>query len=254
MSEARSRAADKRYYGVVEAIVTEVDDPEREGRVKVRYPWFDDETVSDWSRVRQLYAGGGYGTFFVPEVGDEVLVAFIHGDMRLPIVLGGLYNGEDKPSVHREGATDPKLIRTKGGHEVLLDDTASARKVHVKTAAGHVAELDDQNRKVTVKSVAGNEIVLDDAGPKVTIRTPSGQSIELDGASGSVKMTGVTVTLDAAQVKLGGAGAVQPLVLGTAFMALFNAHTHVSSAPTTPTSPPVTPMTPAVLSTVSKTS
>jgi phage baseplate assembly protein V len=235
VSSSKSRGADKRYYGVVEALVTEVDDPEREGRVKVQYPWFDDQTVSDWCRVRQLYAGPGYGTFFVPEVGDEVLVAFVHGDMRLPIVLGGLYNGQDKPPVHREGETDPKLIRTKGGHEVLLDDTASARKVHVKSAAGH-------------------EVVLDDAGSKVTIKTPSGQSIELDAASGSVTMTGVTVTVDASQVKLGGAGAVQPLVLGTAFMALFNAHVHTSSVPTTPTSPPLTPMTPAVLSTVTKTS
>ena len=76
MSQARSRSTDQRYYGVAEAIVTDVNDPEKEGRVKLRYPWFDDQTVSDWCRVRQLYAGNGYGTFFVPEVGDEVLVVF----------------------------------------------------------------------------------------------------------------------------------------------------------------------------------
>ncbi len=251
--EARSRSTDQRYYGVAEAIVAEVNDPEQEGRVKVRFPWFDDRTVSDWCRVANLYAGNGYGSFFVPELEDEVLVAFVHGDMRLPIVLGGLYNGQDKPSTHRADDRDEKLIRTRGGHELLFDDKNGDHRLHLKTPAGNTAELDDKEKKITVRSVAGNEIVLDDNGPKVTIKTPSGQSIELDGASGSVTVTGATITLDGAQVKLGGAGAVQPLVLGTAFMALFNAHTHISSLPTTPTSPPVTPMTPAVLSAVSKT-
>src|SRR5688572_28993399 len=110
-TESRSRSTDQRYYGVAEAIVTDVNDPEQEGRVKLKYPLFDDNTVSDWARVRQLYAGKGYGTFFIPEVDDEVLVAFVHGDMKMPIVLGGLYNGSDKPSMFRDDSTDPKLIR-----------------------------------------------------------------------------------------------------------------------------------------------
>jgi uncharacterized protein involved in type VI secretion and phage assembly len=71
---------------------------------------------------------------FVPEKGDEVLVAFIHGDMRFPIVLGGLYNGVDKPPTARTDGRDQKIIRTKAGHEVLLDD--GAKEIRITTAEG----------------------------------------------------------------------------------------------------------------------
>ena len=74
MKSSHPRAFDRRFYGVVEGIVEEIVDPDKEGRVKVKFPWYDDDTVTEWCRVRQLYAGPGYGTFFVPEKGDEVLV------------------------------------------------------------------------------------------------------------------------------------------------------------------------------------
>jgi uncharacterized protein involved in type VI secretion and phage assembly len=119
---------------VVEALVVE-NDGDDEGRVKLKFPWFDGgATVTDWCRVSQLYAGNGYGSVFVPEKGDEVLVAFIHGDMRFPIVLGGLYNGVDKPPTARTGGRDQKMIRTKAGHEVLLDD--GAKEIRITTAQG----------------------------------------------------------------------------------------------------------------------
>ena len=82
---------------------------------------------------------------------------------------------------------------------------------------------------------------------------PLAPTITLDGNGNSITVKGATVTLDAANVKIGGAGAVQPLVLGTLFMTLFNVHTHTTTAPGTPTSPPLTPMTPAQLSTIAKT-
>ena len=125
----RSRSTDRRYYGVVEALVAKVtDDPEGECRVTLRFPFFDGATAeSDWCRVVQPYAGNGYGAVFVPEVGDEVLVAFVHGDMRFPIVLGGLYNGVDKPPTDRTASKDQKMIRTKHGHQAVLDDSQGKR-------------------------------------------------------------------------------------------------------------------------------
>jgi uncharacterized protein involved in type VI secretion and phage assembly len=130
----RARSTDRRYYGVVEAIVVE-NEGDDEGRVKIQFPWFDGgATVTEWCRVSQLYAGGGYGSVFVPEKGDEVLVAFVHGDMRFPIVLGGLYNGVDKPPTARTDGRDQKIIRTKAGHEVLLDD--GNKEIRVTTAEG----------------------------------------------------------------------------------------------------------------------
>jgi uncharacterized protein involved in type VI secretion and phage assembly len=268
----RSRSTDRRYYGVAEALVVDVKDPEGENRIQVKFPWFDDAMVTEWCRVAYFYAGNGYGSVFVPEVGDEVIIAFVHGDMRLPIVLGGLYNGVDKPPSARSQSVDQKLIRTKGGHELLFDDSSSEQRVRATTNGGHVVDMDDTGQSVTISSTGGHEAVLDDAGmkasvtsagghsvelddtgQKVTVKTAAGQSVVLDGAGQSVTVTGLTITLDGVSISLGGAAATHPLVLGDLFMALFNAHIHTSNLPGLPTSPPVTPMLPAMLSQVTKT-
>lgn len=270
---ARSRTTDRRYYGVAEGIVTDVNDPAKEGMVKVKFPWFDEEMVSEWCRVCQVYAGNGYGTFFVPEVGDEILVAFVHGDMRLPIVLGGLYNGQDKPPSWRDGKNkDQKMIRTKGEHEILLDDSVNDlrvrittkgghtadfsdqdKKITIETTTGHLVELDDNGKTVTVRSSGGQEVVLDDNATSVTIKTTGGQSIALDGAGAITLKAVASIVLEAPQVKLGGSGAPYSLVLGEPFLTLFNSHVHVPGLPTT--SPPVPPIPPGppALSVVTKT-
>lgn len=246
--EPRSRSTDQRFYGVAEALVVDNLDPEKQGRVKVKFPWFDSGMDSEWCRVSNLYAGNDYGSLFVPEVGDEVLVAFIHGDMRLPIILGGLYNGQDLPPTAREASKDQKMIRTKGQHEFLLDDTPGKESVQLKTKGGHNVLLDDAAQKVTVKTTSGQEVVMEDAGGKITIKTSSGASITMDASGITLKAT--SVTLSAASVGLGGSGG-QPLVLGTALLTAFNTHVHPTGVG--PSGPPAVPLTPAVLSTVSKT-
>ncbi|WP_245606531.1 phage baseplate assembly protein V [Streptomyces himastatinicus] len=219
----RARSTDKRYYGVVEALVVE-NEGDDEGQVKLKFPWFDDTTVTDWVRVSQLYAGNGYGSVFVPEKGDEVLVAFVHGDMRYPIVLGGLYNGEDKPPTARTDGRDQKIIRTRHGHEVLLDDTESKAAVRITSAAGHVVELDDQGKTIKITAAEGGSVTVTAQGD-ITLKAPK-------------------VTLDSPSIDLGG-GATEPLVLGNALLQAFNTHTHPSAAG--PTGPPTPPLTPAVL-------
>ncbi|MCC4317710.1 phage baseplate assembly protein V [Streptomyces malaysiensis] len=219
----RARSTDKRYYGVVEALVVE-NEGDDEGQVKLKFPWFDDTTVTDWVRVGQLYAGSGYGSVFVPEKGDEVLVAFVHGDMRYPIVLGGLYNGEDKPPTARTEGRDQKMIRTRHGHEVLLDDTRSKAAVRITSAAGHVVELDDQGKAIRITAAEGGSVTVTAQGD-ITLKAPK-------------------VTVESPSIDLGG-GATEPLVLGNALLQAFNAHTHPSSAG--PTGPPTPPLTPAVL-------
>jgi uncharacterized protein involved in type VI secretion and phage assembly len=249
---SRTRSTDKRFYGVVQGIVTNViDDSGKEGRVKVQFPWFDNQMETEWCRVRQFYAGNGYGAVFVPEVGDEVLVAFIHGDMRMPIILGGLYNGQDKPPTYRSSSQDQKMIRTKGQHELLFDDTPNQQRVRIKTKGGHVADLSDVDKKINLQSSGGQSVVIDDSSNKINIQTGA-CTIEID-ASGTITLTGSTnLVLNAPSVSLGGSAASEQLILGTAFMALFNAHVHPSAAPGPP-SPPATPMLPALLSTISKT-
>jgi uncharacterized protein involved in type VI secretion and phage assembly len=185
MSTVTSRAfsTDRRFYGVAEALVEAVEDPDGEGRVKVRLPWFDGAEVSDWCRVANLFAGNGYGSTWLPELGDEVLVGFVHGDLRLPIVLGGLYSSVDKPPRARTADTNPKLLRTKAGHEVLLDDSRGSLGVEVMTSAGHRLRLDDVDNQITLELAGGPSIVMAQTG-------------------GSIRMQATSITLEATDITL----------------------------------------------------
>jgi uncharacterized protein involved in type VI secretion and phage assembly len=229
---------DRKYYGVTVGIVTANEDPDELGRVKLNFPTFDGgHTETDWCRVAQLYAGNSsgakapYGSVFVPEVGDEVLVAFTQGDMRFPYVLGGLYSETDKPPVERSASKDVKMIRTKAGHELTFDDSSGARRVRVRTAGGQVIDLDDAGSKISITNGKGAEIVLD--GPNVTIKATL------------LKLAGTQIEL--------GDGASQPVPLGTQLVSMLAAHTHNVTAPGAPTGPPIPPITPSVLSTSVKT-
>jgi uncharacterized protein involved in type VI secretion and phage assembly len=241
IAQPRSRSSDRRIYGVVEAIVAKVtDDPEQEGRVKLTYPWFDGgREVSDWCRVSQLYAGNGYGSCFVPEEGDEVLVAFIHGDMRFPIILGGLYNGKDKPPTARTTSTDQKMIRTKAGHRLIMDDSPQSQAIRIVTQGGHELILDDQSGSIVA---SGN-------GVSITLKDDGSVTVQAD----TVTVQATTVDVQASQINLG-AGASLAAVLGPELVALFDAHFHTLTPPLPPlpTTPPTVPLPPTVLSTVVK--
>jgi uncharacterized protein involved in type VI secretion and phage assembly len=248
---SRTRTTDKRFYGVMSGIVTNVEDSDgKEGRVKVQFPWFDNQMEMEWCRVRQFYAGNGYGAFFVPEVGDEVLLAFVHGDMRQPIILGGLYNGKDKPPTYRSSSQDQKMIRTKGQHELLFDDTQNQQRVRIKTNGGHVADLSDADQKISLQSSGGQTVVVDDSGQKITLQT-GGSTVEID-ASGTITLTGASVVLSAPSVSLGD-GAAHPVVWGDVLLTWLSTHVHTCTAPAAPSSPPVVPPPPAMLSTISMT-
>jgi phage baseplate assembly protein V len=190
-AQSRSRTTDKRYYGVYEAIVTDVNDPAKEARVKVRFPWFDDQMVSEWCRVRQAYAGNGYGAVFIPEPDDEVLVAFIQGDMRLPIILGGLYNGQDKPPTSRADDKDEKVIRTRGGHQITLNDTSGKEKITiVDSKEKNRIEIDTANDVIKIVSTTGKLILQ---ANEIEISAKAGMKVE---AGADLKIKGATIDLN----------------------------------------------------------
>jgi len=249
-----AQLAEQHYYGIAEAVVVDNEDPLGEGRVRVTYPWLNASMQTEWCRVCQLYAGNGFGSFFVPEKDTEVLVAFVHGDMYEPIVLGGLYNGVDSAPAKREKPPGPnqKMIRTQGQHEVLLDDTDSSKCIQITSSGKQLLVLNDADKLIRITTGQGQTIILDQSGNSVTINTNGGQSVTLDG-QGSVTISGPTevkvqastVSLQAGKVELGAAAAEQVL-LGTTFLTLFNTHTHMLGQ--FPTTQPVIPLTPAVLS------
>lgn len=111
-------ASGSRCAGLVSGTVTDTQDPEGSGRVKVRFPWLSDEYASDWARTAQSGGTGG-GEAFIPEVGDEVLVGFEHGHLDRPYVLAGLYNGQDRPGVEAGEGAQPPVRPVRLVHQVL---------------------------------------------------------------------------------------------------------------------------------------
>lgn len=171
-TQSRTRTTDSRFFGVAEGIVIDVDDPQQEGRIKVKFPWLDDVTVTDWCRVMQYFAGGGYGAFFIPEEDDEVLVAFVQGDMRIPIVIGGLYNGVDTPPAHH-----PRLrrIQSLNGHRISFIDATenngSKGALVIEDAHGNVVTM--SNGKIVLNSVG----LLELEAPMITLKGPGYQRV-----------------------------------------------------------------------------
>ncbi len=116
---------ESKIYGVVIAIVTNNKDPDGLARVKLKFPWMgeakDKETY--WARIATLMAGNERGSYFIPEVDDEVLVLFENGDINHPYVVGALWNGKDKPTEKNDdGKNDIRSITSRSGHKILFND------------------------------------------------------------------------------------------------------------------------------------
>jgi phage baseplate assembly protein V len=137
-------------------------DPRGLGRLQLRLPAFDEEV---WARRATLAAGSRRGTWFVPDEGDEVLVAFENGDARRPVVVGALWNAKQRPP---ENDPERTLIRTKHGATIVLDDAAGA------------VEVTDSN---------GNAVKLEPSGVTVT-------------AAAKVKVSAATVQIDAGEIEV----------------------------------------------------
>lgn len=131
------------FYGVVSGEVTQIVDPEGLGRVKVKFPWYSDSNESAWARCAAPMSGSGTGVYFLPDVGDEVLVGFVQGNFDDPIVMGGLWNGTKRPpATNADGLNRLKLIKTKK-HTITLDETAGKEQIVVRSGGGLTITLDD---------------------------------------------------------------------------------------------------------------
>jgi uncharacterized protein involved in type VI secretion and phage assembly len=165
-----------RVYGVVTAVVVSIADPDELGRVKVKFPWLEDQE-SPWARVMSFMAGKDRGAVFRSEVGDEVLVAFEHGDMRYPYVIGALWNGKDKiPSDAGKNADNHvRCIKSRSGHIVKLDDTSGSEKIEI------------------IASTGKDSIVIDSAANTITIGTD--KDIQLKAPNGKIGLEGSEVEI-----------------------------------------------------------
>ena len=177
--------------GLVPAIVSDVRDPLKTGRVRVTLPWLSKDFTSGWARTVHAGAGRDRGFFVLPEVGDEVLVGFAGGDLDTPYVLGGLHNGKDTPPATEVPAIDDasgeigvRAIVSRTGHRLELIDSPRGDAVLLRTGSGKLLlKLDG----------AANTVELTSAGP-VKI---SGMGVTVDAGAGLLDLKG-------AQVKIAG--------------------------------------------------
>ncbi|MBD3314356.1 MAG: type IV secretion protein Rhs [Chitinivibrionales bacterium] len=186
-----------RFYGVYAALVTEITDPEGQGRVRVKLPWSPDnegDLYNVWARMATLMAGGNRGSWFIPDVGDEVLVCFEAGDTRRPYVVGCLWNGRDEPPETMDGGGDnnKKTIRSRNGVVITIDDGNGRESLTLKTPGGREITMKDGDQQIVIKDNGGNSVKLSpdgvtvDAGANVTINasmaTISAGMLKVDAA------------------------------------------------------------------------
>ncbi len=193
-------------YGVVTGIVDDVDDPVREGRIRLRFPWLPGDNQSYWAPVATLMAGDGRGSWIMPEVGDEALVAFEQGDVNHPFVIGFLWNGRTPPP-NDENTVSIRRLKTVSGHVLEFDDRPGQEKIVLKTAAGLTLEMvDTPPAGVTITTVGGQQLKLDDGGGKVALTTAGGKgltagdlppAVGLNAAAAMLTIDGLLVTINA---------------------------------------------------------
>lgn len=166
------------HSGIVIGVVTDLNDPDGLGRVQVRLPYLNNE-LSDWAKLVLPMAGRGRGTFFRPEVNDEVLIAYEHGDPRRPYVLGSLWSGVDQPPDGGDPvANNLRFIHSRSGHVLKLDDTPGQERIEIIDKSGRC------------------RIVIDSAADRIQIVADTG-NLELSANVGSITLTGRTVELKA---------------------------------------------------------
>ncbi len=204
--EVSDRGARSAARGLAIGIVTDNKDPENQGRVKVKYPWLSDDAESGWARLAAPMAGNDRGFFYIPEINDEVIVVFEHGDLDRPFVIGALWNGEDSPplsasdAVGGDGAVNKRIIKSRSGHTITLDDTSGAEKIEIvdKTGANKIV-IDSASNKLTIAMAGDIEVETD------TNMTLSGINLTLEGRS-KVEIKAPQVELAAsARAKISGA-------------------------------------------------
>ncbi|MDY6899684.1 MAG: VgrG-related protein [Cyanobacteriota bacterium] len=216
-------------------IVSNNNDPKKWGRVRVKFPTLTEEHESEWARVVSIGAGKDRGFDCLPEIDDEVLVGFEHGDIHRPFVIGGVWNGKDAPPTSPDdsvidGKVRLRTVKTRTGHTLqfveedkgdskkgVYIDTVYGHKVHlkdsdkaieIKTKAGHQVILDDQNKHIEIKTDGGNTCKLDDSGRKITIESKgeieisAPQKIKLKVGGSSIEMSSSSITLKVGSNKI----------------------------------------------------
>jgi phage protein D len=239
-------------------VVTNNDDPDRLGRVKVKFPTLTNSHESHWARLVAPGAGGDRGLVWIPDVGDEVVVVFEHEDINRPIVIGGLWSQQSQPADSSNLVASGKAIAihidTHEGMGLKIMDSSNDTSLHLGDANNHLA-ISKTNRQASLKSAGGIEV---EAADKIAA---SAREVGVDASTKAKIAGGAKVTLEAPAIELGENG-IHPVVFGDQLLqylgqlvALYQSHMHpgemAGPVPVTPMPPvpPLPPPTPALIST-----
>lgn len=158
--EAESRA--DRVYEPVVGIVVDNKDPDKLARVKVKFPSLPGQDTSWWAPLVSLGGGNERGWFFLPEIDDEVLVMFEHGDIGRPVIIGALWNGKDAPPDTNGGQNERRSIVSRNGSKIVFDDAEGT--VSFEDGDGHGKITISKENKITIESATGDVCVQAPAG------------------------------------------------------------------------------------------
>ncbi len=176
ISEPRPDGDAPRHFGVYPAIVTDIVDPDHLGRIQVKLPWLGKDAggqdVRAWATLLTPYADDQQGIQILPEVDTQVVVAFEHGRLWRPYIVGACWNGKEKLPQVPEKPNNKRVWKSRAGSVIEFDDTKGAAKVTIKMQSGHTVLLDDAARQVRVRHANGSVITLTSGG-QITIRANS---------------------------------------------------------------------------------
>lgn len=165
--------SESKYWGKYRGFVVDRDDPEQLGRLKVRVPSVLGDAVTGWAWPSLPYAGAGLGFFFLPEVGDIVWVEFIEGELEHPVWTGGSWASPggtaETPEEAKASYGDAKVIRTKSGHVITLEDKEGSESITIKDKSGSTITLKPDGT-ISIASKKDIELVANDGNGDITLK------------------------------------------------------------------------------------
>jgi uncharacterized protein involved in type VI secretion and phage assembly len=207
-----------RWYGCHVGVVVDLVDPDSQGRVKVALPWSPDgggERYEAWARMTTLFAGNDRGAWFMPEVDDEVLLVFQGGDPRWPFIVGGLWNGQDAPPTPASADNNLKVIKSRNGVVVTLDDSQGQESIRLETPGGCSLTLKDGPGTLTAEDSNGNSIKLEAAGITITA------SAKVTVNASQVAISAGMVAVDAGMSRFSGVVQADTVITNTIIAATY---------------------------------
>ncbi len=246
--------AQRQYYGKYRGFVSDNQDPEQRGRLKLTVPSLVGDQVIGWALPCLPFGGlANQGFFMVPEIDAQVWVEFEEGNLHSPVWVGVFWQqSSDTPKEAAKEKPTTRMLRTPSGHVLQFDDAEGEEQFRLAHPAGtemtidpkgtvnltdssnNRVVLDAQSNTVTVADNNGNSLTMDTSG--TTVIDSNGNTIEMGPAGVTVK--GTKIVLEGSMVAVGGQGG-EPLLKGASFLSLFATHMHTCTAPGSPTSPPI---------------